>query len=118
MGEDFKASRSNFTQAVGTLEAATRWLVETFPGNPNAAAAVAVPYLKLFGTVAGGWLMLRSAEIAQSKLEDPQNDREFLTAKIATARFYAEHVLPLARAHADTVLCGSDSVLALDEAQF
>ena len=77
-----------------------------------------MPYLKLFGTVAGGWLMARAAVIAQAKLEEPQSDRDFLSAKIATARFYAEHVLPQSRALADIVISGSQSVLALDEAQF
>jgi alkylation response protein AidB-like acyl-CoA dehydrogenase len=118
IGQPFKAAREHFKEAIDMLEAATRWLVETYPRDANAASAVAVPYLKLFGTVAGGWLLLRSAEIAQRKLEDPQNDRDFLTAKINTARFYAEHILPQARAYADTVLSGSASVLALDEALF
>ena len=77
-----------------------------------------MPYLKLFGTVAGGGLMMRSALIAQAKLGEPQSDRDFLSAKIATARFYAEHILPQSRALADTVLSGAQSVLALDEAQF
>ena len=118
MGRDFRTTRGHLARAIDALESATRWLVETYPQNPNAAAAVAVPYLKLFGTVAGGWLMARAAVIARAKLEEPQSDRDFLSAKIATARFYAEHILPQARALADAVLTGSASVLALDEAQF
>ncbi|MDB5902068.1 MAG: acyl-CoA dehydrogenase [Betaproteobacteria bacterium] len=118
LGADFNAARSNFTAAIDSLEAATLWVVDTSPVAPNAVAAVAVPYLKLFGAVAGGWVMARSAIVARAQCEDPQSDREFLTAKMATARFYAEHILPQARAHADTVITGSSSVLALDEAQF
>ena len=118
LGTDFASIRSHLTTAVDALESATRWLVENYRENPNAVAAVAVPYLKLFGTVAGGWLMARAAAIAQTKLADPHSDRDFLSGKIATARFYAEHVLPQARAYADTILAGSGSVLALEEAQF
>ena len=118
MGPDLAAARSNLRHAVDGLESTTRWLVDNSAASPKGAAAVAVPYLKLFGTVAGGWVMARAAIIAHGKLGDAQNDASFLSAKITTARFYAEHILPQARAYADTVVSGSSSVLALEEAQF
>jgi alkylation response protein AidB-like acyl-CoA dehydrogenase len=118
LGRDFEAARGNFSTAIESLESATRWIVATHPQSPNAIAAVAMPYLKLFGTVAGGWVMARAALVAKRKLGDPQSDADFFSAKIASARFYAEHILPQARALADTVLSGSASVLALDAAQF
>ena len=117
LGSDFEAARRNFTRAVDGLESATRWLIDTYGASPDEAAAVAVPYLKLFGVVSGGWVMVRAAVIARGKLQDPQNDADFLSAKLVTARFYAEHILPQAGAYADTVVCGAASVLALDEAQ-
>ena len=79
---------------------------------------MAVPYLKLFGTVAGGWMMARAALVAQEKLKQPDADRDFLQAKLATARFYAEHELPRALPLAREVTRGADSVLALDPAKF
>jgi len=79
---------------------------------------VAVPYLKLFGTVAGGWMMARAALVAQARLEDPGADHDFLEAKLVTARFYAEHVLPQASSLAREVTSGAASVLALDPARF
>ena len=82
------------------------------------AAAVAVPYLELLGNVVGGSLMARAAVIAQAKLEDPAADRDFLSAKLATARFDREHLLPHAQAQADTVVSGAASVLDLDDALF
>jgi alkylation response protein AidB-like acyl-CoA dehydrogenase len=118
LGSDFVAARKAFSDAIDSLEGATRWLVEHYAASPNAAAAVAVPYLKLFGIVAGGWVMARAAVIAHDKLSDAKSDARFLSAKIITARFYAEHILPGARGFADTVLTGSSSVLALDEGQF
>jgi len=114
----FTVTRDNLKEAIDALDAATRWLVETYPKNAKAAAGVSVPYLKLFGTVAGGWLMAQSALIAQKKLEQPGADQAFHKAKLATARFYADHVLPQAQPLAREVTRGADSVLALDAADF
>jgi alkylation response protein AidB-like acyl-CoA dehydrogenase len=117
-GEIFSTMRASFTQAVDGLEAATRWLVDHYRQEPAAAAAVAVPYLKLFGTVAGGWLMARAALIARERLAAPGADRVFFEGKLATARFYLEHLLPQAGALAQTVTQGAASTLALDVAAF
>ena len=117
-GAAFSGMRAAFTPAVDGLEAATRWLVDHYAAEPQAAAAVAVPYLKLFGTVAGGWMMARAALIAQERRSASGADREFLDAKFATARFYMEHLLPQAGALAQTVTAGAASTLALDPAAF
>jgi len=110
--------RDGLKDAIDGLESATRWIVETFPANPKAVAAVAVPYLKLFGTVAGGWMMARAALVAREKLGQPDADREFLEAKLATARFYAKHELPKAATLSREVTRGAGSVLALDPGKF
>ncbi len=114
----FAAIGGSLKDAVDGLEAATRWLVETYPKNAKAAAGVSVPYLRLFGTVAGGWLMAQAALIAQEKLTQPDTDHAFYKAKLATARFYAEHVLSQAQSLAREVTRGADSVLALEPADF
>ncbi|HXV10211.1 MAG TPA: acyl-CoA dehydrogenase [Burkholderiales bacterium] len=108
----------SYAEGVGALTQATRWIVETFPRDPRAVAAVSVPYLKLFGTVAGGWMMARAALIATAQLKQPDADREFLEAKLATARFYVEHELPKAAALAREVTHGAGSVLAVDPSMF
>jgi alkylation response protein AidB-like acyl-CoA dehydrogenase len=118
LGASYESLRANLGVAIDALQAATQWIVETSRDQPERAAAVAVPYLELFGTVAGGWLMARAAAIAERTLGEPSADREYLTAKTVTARFYGEHVLPQARGLADTVLAGSATVLDLDESQF
>lgn len=117
-GESFAGMHRGYVQAVHALEAGTRWLVDHYRQQPEAAAAVAVPYLKLFGTVAGGWLMARAALIARERLTAPGADREFLEAKLATARFYLEHLLPQAAALSQTVTAGAASTLTLDPAAF
>jgi acyl-CoA dehydrogenase len=117
-GGELASTRVNLKEAVDGVENATRWLVATYPQNANAAAGVAVPYLKLFGTVAGGWMMARAALVAHEKLKQPDADRDFLQAKLATARFYAEHELPRALPLAREVTGGAESVLALDPGKF
>jgi alkylation response protein AidB-like acyl-CoA dehydrogenase len=117
-GSEVAGVRANLKEAVDGLESATRWLVEAYPRNANAAAAVAVPYLKLFGTVAGGWMMARAALVAGQRLRQPDADRDFLQGKLATARFYAEHELPRAIPLAREVTRGADSVLALEPTKF
>jgi 3-(methylthio)propanoyl-CoA dehydrogenase len=82
------------------------------------AAAGAVPYLKLTGTVTGGWQMARAARIAHHLLASGEENAAFLRGKITTARFYAEHVLPEAGTWHDEVTRGATSTLALEEALF
>jgi alkylation response protein AidB-like acyl-CoA dehydrogenase len=82
--------------------------------DPRAQFAGAVPFLELMGIVAGGWQMARAA-LAASK---PGGDEDFKKAKIATVRFYAEHILVQAPALRDTVVNGSAGVMALSEDQF
>ncbi|MBX9812367.1 MAG: acyl-CoA dehydrogenase [Burkholderiales bacterium] len=115
---ELAAIRASLTAGMRAVEEATDWLVATYPADAKAAAACAVPYLKLFGIVAGGWQMARAALIAQSRLEAKEGDADFYRAKLVTARFYADHILPQAAALGHTVVNGADSVLALDPAGF
>ena len=110
--------RAALAQGVEALHRATDWLIETYPANAKAAAAGSVPYLQLFGTVTGGWLLARSALTAKLRLDEKAQDHDFYRAKLATARFYADHVLPQAPALKQSVVNGAPSTLALEEAQF
>jgi alkylation response protein AidB-like acyl-CoA dehydrogenase len=103
------------------LDQATRDVVSLMAEKDSgmvSAAAVAVPYLRLFGTVAGGYLMARAAVAATDQLRDNAADSEFLAAKLATARFYGDHVLIQAPALLQTIQQGAASVLAFPENQF
>ncbi|MGO9931664.1 MAG: acyl-CoA dehydrogenase C-terminal domain-containing protein, partial [Steroidobacteraceae bacterium] len=74
----------------------------------------AVPKLKLFGIVAGGWQLLRTALIAQQRLAETQGSAAagFYAAKLATARFYADHVLPQAAGLAHSIVHGAAGTLS------
>ena len=72
-----------------------------------------MPYLELCGVVTGGWQMARAARIAREHLDAGDGDASFHAAKIATARFYAETLLPQAQAHLHAMTAGSAAALAL-----
>jgi hypothetical protein len=79
-----------------------------------------VPLLNLFGIVSGGWQLLRSAAISRRRLAEPGGgaDAAFHTAKLSTARFYADHVLSQAPGLAHSIVHGAAGALAegvLDE---
>jgi alkylation response protein AidB-like acyl-CoA dehydrogenase len=104
--------------ATASLQAAIDWLVPTYGSNVRAAHAAAVPFLKLWGLTAGGWQMGRAALIASANIGAGKGDADFLRAKIATARFYAECLLPQAEALSESIIDGSESALALTAHQF
>ena len=116
-GEDTRAIRLGLERGLDTLSSSTGWIVEAGARDIRLAATAASPYLRLFGTVAGGWLMGRAAVAAAGKLGEANGDAAFLNAKIKTARFYADNVLPQAQALATMVTEGGASALEIDEAQ-
>jgi alkylation response protein AidB-like acyl-CoA dehydrogenase len=105
-----------FSAAIDALESAVRYVVSHYGKDPRGVSAGAVPLLELFGVVAGGWQLLRSALVARDRLAAPPAQGgappAFYRAKIDTARFYADHVLPQASALAHAITEGSAGVLA------
>jgi len=115
--EEIAVIRQALAAGVGHLEAATDWLLDTCSRDSKAGFSGAVPYLKLWGVVAGGWQMARAALIASRRLDDGSED-SFYRAKLATARFHAEHILPTAYGFRQEVVAGAASTLALEDALF
>jgi len=105
-------------EAQGKALEALDWTLGAAAEDARLPAAGSVPLLMLLGTVLGGHQMARAAEIAAAKLKDGSADRDFYTAKLATAQHYALHVLPEALALARTVTEGSKTVMTLDSALF
>lgn len=85
--------------------------------DPNQAAAGATPYLRMLGTVAGGFFLAKSALAASRLLEEGSADKEFLEAKIVTARFYAEQLLPLGTALLGPITAGKETMFAINPEQ-
>ncbi|WP_234198007.1 acyl-CoA dehydrogenase, partial [Pseudacidovorax sp. NFM-22] len=74
-------------------------------GDPNAVYAGSVPYLMLAGNLVAGWQLGRSLLVALTP-EAQAQDAAFMQAKVATARFYAEHILVKAGATRDAIVGG------------
>lgn len=90
---------------------ATEWLAANAKTGLSGVLTAAVPYLHLAVTVTGGWFMGKAALAAAGYLETGEGDQPFYRAKIATARFYADQMLPQAISYAETVMAG-DAALA------
>ncbi|MGH9242913.1 MAG: acyl-CoA dehydrogenase [Acidimicrobiales bacterium] len=114
--EELASIRSSLADGVAALGEATDWIMANGAADPANALAAATPYLRMFGTVVGGWLMARQAIAARALLHRGGNgyDADFLGAKITTARFYAEQLLPQARGLLGAVTAGSDVLYAVE----
>jgi alkylation response protein AidB-like acyl-CoA dehydrogenase len=117
-GDSLETIRVALKDGCQALVGATEWLFGNFSKDVNIPGAVSFNFLMLMGTVAGGWQMARAAVTAADYLNVDGADKEFYEAKIITARFYAEQVLPMAGAYRRVVESGSESTMALSEDQF
>jgi alkylation response protein AidB-like acyl-CoA dehydrogenase len=88
------------------------YIVAQSASNPNAVYAGSVPYLMLSGNLMAGWQMGRALLAAQARLAAGE-DAEFMQAKIATSRFYADHLLSRVPGLRDGIVEGADSVTAM-----
>jgi 3-(methylthio)propanoyl-CoA dehydrogenase len=112
---DLAQAAAGFSAAIDALERAIRYVVENYATDIRGVSVGAVPTLKLFGIVAGGWQLLRSALISHARLAAPDAngaDAGFHEGKIATARFYADHVLSQASGLAHSIVHGAAGALA------
>ncbi|MCK9382214.1 MAG: acyl-CoA dehydrogenase [Sulfuritalea sp.] len=116
-GEAFAAIAAALGSGIEALQVATDYIVANYGSDVRDVAVGAVPFLKLMGIVSGGWMMARAALVAQGKIAGGDTD-PFFPAKIATAHFYADHVMAAAAGLAQEVVQGGASALALDEAMF
>ena len=116
-GAEFAAIAAALGRGIEALQQASGYIVANYGKDVRAVAAGAVPFLRLMGIVSGGWMMARAALVAQSKIVGGDAD-PFFPAKIATAHFYADHVMAAAAGLAQEVVQGGASALALDEAMF
>ena len=103
--EGLKAAREALVDVVDFVAGNTK-------ASPNAVFAGSVPYLMLAGNVVAGWQMARALLAAEDMLARSE-DAAFMNAKIATARFYADHLLSKAPGIRDSIVEGADSVTAL-----
>ena len=113
-----KARTSAWSKALMPLNARANSISPTSTRTSAPAFAGSVPMVKLFGIVCGGWQLARVALAAEQRINAGSDDREFLEAKIATMRYFADTMIPEAIAAAEVIVNGSEGTLALAEAAF
>jgi alkylation response protein AidB-like acyl-CoA dehydrogenase len=105
--------------ALNDLQAATVWLAQNAPSDPDNAGAGAYAYMDLMGLVSFGWMWLKMARAATEGLEgESKESRGFYEAKLATARFYAERELPLSSALRRKIEAGAQTLMSIPEEAF
>ncbi len=97
---------------------ATEWLAVNAKTSLSGVLTAAVPYLHLAVTVSGGWFMGKAALAAAGYLDKGEGDQAFYRAKIATAHFYADQMLPQAASYAETVKAGDIALAGVTDDMF
>ncbi len=105
-------------RAFGMLQLATGQIAAAGLKDAEEAGAAATDYLRLMGLVAMSYMLTRSAEIAQARVDATEDPDGFYAAKLASARFFNDRVLPQASALYLAIKSGKASSMALDEAAF
>ena len=100
-------------RALGDLQTASLWLMQNAMTNPDNAGAASYPYMQLIGNLSLGLMWLRMAKASAEALANGADDKAFHEAKLATARFYAEKVMPETNALRRKIEAGSESLMAL-----
>jgi 3-(methylthio)propanoyl-CoA dehydrogenase len=116
-GQPYKSMHRHLSAGSLSLARSIEFVIAKVKSDPNAVFAGSVPYLRLAGTVLCGWQMARAMLASHALLRE---DERFHTAKIATAEFYAEHILSHAPGIEASIVSanGREGVLALSEDQF
>ncbi|RJF99248.1 acyl-CoA dehydrogenase [Noviherbaspirillum saxi] len=115
---DLAAIRNQLAAGSRALEEVVDYVAGNMKADIKGVFAGSVLYLKMAGVVLGGWQMARAALVAQRKLDAGDGDVKFFQAKIATARFFADHILSQASGYRVAIVDGSAGVMAIAEEQF
>ncbi len=102
--------------SLGHLQQASMWFMQNAMAKPDNAGAGATDYLHMFGLVALGYMWCRIAEAALAKKANGAEPR--MSAKLVTARFFMERMLPETAAHVARIQSGAGSVMELADEAF
>ncbi len=105
-------------RAFGALQLASAHVASAGLADPEEAAAAASDYLRLLGIVALGFMWARAAVVALERRPSANGDAGFYDAKLTTARFYMERVLPQAGGLLAAIKSGKSAIMGMDEAMF
>ena len=98
----------------GRLQQATAQVARAGMARPDEAGAAATDYLRLMGFTLLAYQWALMAEISLPK----QNEDGFYKAKVSTARFFMERILPEATAHFQAIMAGGKTMMTFEDASF
>ena len=101
-------------RGLSTLQQATMWLAQHGMANPNDAGAGAVDYLRLMGIVTVGWMWARMAKLAQARLDAGDGNKPFYDAKLVSARYWMERMIPECPMLFERIQAGSENIMAFE----
>jgi len=110
---EFGSIRENLLNSTVTTGECAEWILAQHTDNMRSALAGSVPFLRLFSVTVGGYLLAKGALAARARLNEGDQETDFLTAKIITTRFYAEQIVPTATGLKDTIMAGDDLFFAI-----
>ncbi len=116
-GERVAGIRTHLAANLAVLRATTDWIMANAPLDPQNALAGATPYLRMFGLVVGGWLHARAALVALARIDAGSDADGFTAARLVSASFFCEQLLPQASGLAASVTAGPRDLYAIDGAQ-
>jgi acyl-CoA dehydrogenase len=103
-------------KSIGHLQAATMWFAQNALAKPDNAGAGATDYMHLFGLVTLGYMWCLIAQAANAKLAEDTSGR--MKAKLTTARFFMERMLPETAAQLARIQAGAASVMEMPAEMF
>ncbi|QJE73322.1 acyl-CoA dehydrogenase [Aerophototrophica crusticola] len=106
-------------KAFGKLQQATAVVAQKGMARPDEAGAASTDYLRIFGLVSLGWMWLKMVKVAQAKLaEGGDGKADFYDAKVKTARFFMEKMLPEVEFRFRSLMSGGKSMMDMSVEQF
>ena len=104
--------------ALGKLQQATMWLAQNGLSNPDEAGGASTDYLRIFALVSLGWMWLNMAKAAQGKGGADGLSPQFYGAKLMTAQFFAQRMLPEVDSRLKMLTSGSKIMMEMAVDQF
>ena len=105
-------------QSLAHLQQASMWFMQNAMAKPDNAGAGSYDYMHLFGLVALGYMWCRIAEAALAKLPKANGSAARLNAKLVTARFFMERMLPETATRLARIEAGAGSTMELSDDAF
>jgi 3-(methylthio)propanoyl-CoA dehydrogenase len=116
--DDIAVIASGLTQAIAAVEKTTAWALGNAKADMDSVAASAQPCQRQFSLVACGYMMALAADAAQKGLADNPHESDFFNAKLVTARFFAESVLPQVHGLTSSIIGGNKTAVQMMEEWF